>query len=213
MVTTDDEPRGVVIDLDFSVEVDRTWGVPDNAPSSAHRTGTTPFMAVDYLVTPTCGATSLYPQFHLPRYDIESFIWVFTWLIHKDYSNDDLTNPPDNNNARLHEQWDTQNYYAAWMAKLGFAAGGFLNGVQPRFASLKPLLAQFMDLIDGIHREQKAIELDDPRIQRSLLWDKHENKYSAWFTDVGKRMTFEAVTSLIVPHLDAASLAACKQFL
>lgn len=92
MVTLDAEaPRGILIDFDHAAFVDPITGDSTRKePITGNRTGTTPFMALDL-----CDPPSLpplvdggkprpfpnYPTFHLPRYDLESFIWVLLWFL------------------------------------------------------------------------------------------------------------------------------------
>lgn len=212
MVTTDRTPRGIVIDLDFAVIVDKTWGIPEKPPSSNHRTGTTPFMAIHLLVQPDCPAAKLYPKFHLPRYDIESFIWVLVWLVHKDYTNDPDSVPLPSNSKRIYELWDTQDFASAWTLKLGFASGRTLNQIQPRFSSLRPVLLQLLRLIERTHHDVMSMEHSDPMIQRSLAWDGGKNQFSTWFLEAGG-MTFENVTSIITSFLDPTHATYCQNLL
>lgn len=79
--------QGYPIDFDHSIYVkDRTsdTGEPKEKSSALHRTGTAPFMALDHLAPPKLKSTSLlkFPSWHLPRYDMESFIWVLCWTMH-----------------------------------------------------------------------------------------------------------------------------------
>lgn len=79
MVTREKVPRQLLIDLDHSVAVNPQTGKPVAlSPSTKDRTGTIPFMAVDL-----CHSRSKnnFPGYHLPRYDLESFVWVFVWVM------------------------------------------------------------------------------------------------------------------------------------
>lgn len=71
-------PRGYPIDLDLAIKVDDLGKPIEDTPSSKHRTGTAPFMALDLLRKPK----RRFPDWHLPRFDVESFIWVFCWTLH-----------------------------------------------------------------------------------------------------------------------------------
>jgi hypothetical protein len=68
IIVTDAEegnPRGMLIDLDFAKEL-------DSVPSGArHRTGTMEFMAIEVLEG----------RAHTYRHDLESFFYVFLWVI------------------------------------------------------------------------------------------------------------------------------------
>ncbi|KEP48718.1 kinase domain protein [Rhizoctonia solani 123E] len=61
-----------LIDADLGKSVNKL-----GTPSSNHRTGTLPFMAIDLLV----GA----PPPHLYRHDLESFFYVLVWICAEDY--------------------------------------------------------------------------------------------------------------------------------
>lgn len=74
--------QGYPIDFDHSIHVkDRNsnTGEPKRKSHALHRTGTAPFMALDHLSRPTATA---FPYWHLPRFDIEAFIWVLCWTLH-----------------------------------------------------------------------------------------------------------------------------------
>ena len=59
------DPRGMLIDLDLAKEL-------DSGPSgSRHRTGTMEFMAIEVLKD----------KVHIYRHDLESFFYVFLWII------------------------------------------------------------------------------------------------------------------------------------
>lgn len=108
MVTLDKFPRGVLIDFDHAAFVDQKSGAPlKQEPSSRNRTGTTPFMAMD-LCTPPVPLNNPsskperyanYPQFHLPRYDLESFIWVLLWFLIRQRSLPSQSLPGTNSQA------------------------------------------------------------------------------------------------------------------
>lgn len=81
-VSDEGQLQGYLIDLDHAVAVNKLTGKPlDDQNSSRHRSGTTPFMALDRLHLPNVSSKYL-PTWHLPRYDVESFIWVFCWTLH-----------------------------------------------------------------------------------------------------------------------------------
>ncbi|KAH7325241.1 hypothetical protein B0J17DRAFT_633180 [Rhizoctonia solani] len=61
-----------LIDADLGKKVDKL-----GAPSSNHRTGTLPFMAIDLLVE--------VPPAHLYRHDLESFFYVLVWICAEDH--------------------------------------------------------------------------------------------------------------------------------
>lgn len=70
---------GKLVDFDRARHVNPQSGRPISiTPSSDGRTGTIPFLASDL-----CGQKrhNHFPRWHLPRYDLESFIWVFVWIL------------------------------------------------------------------------------------------------------------------------------------
>lgn len=70
---------GKLVDFDMARHVDSKTGRPlSNTPSADGRTGTIPFMAADLCRRPP---HNHFPRWHLPRYDLESFIWVFVWIL------------------------------------------------------------------------------------------------------------------------------------
>lgn len=83
----DDEPRGILIDLDVATQL-------DSGRSNAREiTGTPPFMAIDVLKG----------RRHTYRHDLESFFYVFVWVLISN-GNDD---PPDS--SRL-QQWVGESF-------------------------------------------------------------------------------------------------------
>lgn len=65
--------QGVLIDFDFSV--DRNGPATCYDKTLTHRTGTLPFLALDIL-----RARAEEPPTHIPRFDLESFVYVFIWV-------------------------------------------------------------------------------------------------------------------------------------
>lgn len=105
MVAVDtDVPYGMVIDFDHAVEVDTVTGEPlVKELHSKNRTGTTPFLALDLCHPPKKNPNDKhgkpedyenFPHFHLPRYDLESFIWVLLWFLIRPRSAPESSNPP-----------------------------------------------------------------------------------------------------------------------
>ncbi|CAE6436339.1 unnamed protein product [Rhizoctonia solani] len=74
MVKKDNPAEGVLIDLDLGHTVPEDGKQP--GPTSLHRTGTLPFMALDLL-----HGQSEYPHYH--RHDLESFVYVLVWIVGK----------------------------------------------------------------------------------------------------------------------------------
>lgn len=94
--------QGYPIDFDHSVYVkDRNSnsGEPKEPSSALHRTGTAPFMALDHLSTPITTSPLVFPPWHLPRFDIESFIWVLCWTMHH------FKMPRNTNEPTAYREW------------------------------------------------------------------------------------------------------------
>jgi hypothetical protein len=70
----------VLNDLDLAVSVDV------KSKSSKHRTGTTPFMAIDLL--------DRHPTAHMYRHDLESLFYVLVWITSRFHDRKEITDPP-----------------------------------------------------------------------------------------------------------------------
>ncbi|KAF8274785.1 hypothetical protein EI94DRAFT_1713047, partial [Lactarius quietus] len=70
----------VLNDLDLAVNVDV------QRPSSKHRTGTKPFMAIDLLRGD--------PTAHMYRHDLESLFYVLVWITTRFHNGKEIANPP-----------------------------------------------------------------------------------------------------------------------
>ncbi len=79
-------------------------------------TGTVPFMAIDLLSEEALAGKIR----HLYRHDLESFIWVFLWVVHCCLNGQKLVKPP-------FEKWSTPDVEACGGAKLRFLFAGHLR--------------------------------------------------------------------------------------
>jgi hypothetical protein len=70
----------VLNDLDLAVSVDV------KSKSSKHRTGTTPFMAIDLL--------GRHPTIHMYRHDLESLFYVLVWITSRFHDGKEIADPP-----------------------------------------------------------------------------------------------------------------------
>ncbi|KAK7056471.1 hypothetical protein VNI00_003026 [Paramarasmius palmivorus] len=76
---------GVLNDFDLARFVNKS----DPSPSSQHRTGTKPFVAIDLLRDSVSR-----PIRHLVRHDLESFFYVFAWVICRFHQGAEIVSPP-----------------------------------------------------------------------------------------------------------------------
>jgi serine/threonine protein kinase len=76
---------GVLNDFDLARFVNK----PEPSPSSKHRTGTKPFVAIDLLRDDVTQ-----PIQHLVRHDLESFFYVFAWAICRFHLGYEIDDPP-----------------------------------------------------------------------------------------------------------------------
>ncbi|KAK7038691.1 hypothetical protein VNI00_010575 [Paramarasmius palmivorus] len=84
-VKSDSTIVGVLNDYDLARFVDEK----DPKPSSQHRTGTKPFVALDLL-----SGKSNEPTDHFVRHDLESFFYVFAWITCRFHRGVEILNPP-----------------------------------------------------------------------------------------------------------------------
>ncbi|TGJ85889.1 hypothetical protein E0Z10_g2888 [Xylaria hypoxylon] len=114
------KPQGILIDLDSAIEL------VEEAETKFDITGTRPFMAIGVLKS----------ERHTYRHDLESFLYVFLWIIITNHTE----NPPETSKLR---QWNSGDWDELAVRKLlDMDQGGFqtiLEEFAPEFSSLKPL--------------------------------------------------------------------------
>ncbi|KAF8694535.1 hypothetical protein RHS03_08174, partial [Rhizoctonia solani] len=136
--------EGVLIDLDLGHEI------PDDGkqcgPTSSHRTGTLPFMALDLLHD-----ESEYPHYH--RHDLESFVYVFLWIVGKYDDGVEV-------NRLLFRSWCEGTWDSIRTDKLSFLE------FDPKYSVFSPtpfydqapmreLIIQLMDVIRDAHAKHR----------------------------------------------------------
>lgn len=135
MIITDPEqdgdPKGMLIDLDLAKELDR-------GPSGArHRTGTMEFMAIEVLKG----------KAHTYRHDLESFFYVFLWVIISYRQGADRTLP---NTSQLRD-WYKGSYAQIANTKRGHmdkeAFKEIIAEFPTQFESLKILAEKLRDIL------------------------------------------------------------------
>lgn len=134
---TEGEPRGVVIDLDLGKEL-------DCGPSGArHRTGTMEFMAIEVLEGTA----------HTYRHDLESFFYVFLWVIIR-YGHEGTTSLPRTSRLR--------DWYQGTYSQIAAMKGGQMDRKRFRriveefpskFHCVKELAEELRRALFPIHEE------------------------------------------------------------
>lgn len=155
---------GYPIDLDHAIYVkdpeDPSGEPRDNSPSSKHRTGTAPFMSLDLLKPPRRREHPSFPTWHLPRYDVESFIWVFCWTLHH-------FKMGRKKNGTVYRKWKSAPQFdqafngedrAIVRAKKWQWASTLptMDEVDQSFNSLKPLMVSLVNLIVDAYIAQEG---------------------------------------------------------
>jgi serine/threonine protein kinase len=135
------DSRGVVIDLDLAKEL-------ESSPSGArHRTGTMEFMAIEVLEG----------KAHTYRHDLESFFYVFLWVIIR-YGGETGKNLPETSRLR---DWYKETYQQiatikeAHMGKKRFK--NITAEFPPQFEDIKPLAEELRHVLFPIRDESLFI--------------------------------------------------------
>lgn len=147
----------VLIDFDLAVLVDEE-GKP-LGPTSRHRTGTLPFMAVDVIKDMHLSQTmqDYKPIVHRVRHDFESLFWVCMWFgiktLDPNMPNRKKKEEEDRCNEYLME-WETGKYNAIHSAKLKvFTDVNSLDYIplSDYFRHLRPWFGAFLSCFESGH--------------------------------------------------------------
>ena len=175
-----DNVYAVLNDLDLSVDVDV------QSPSSKHRTGTKPFMAIDLL--------SAESAVHLYRHDLESLFYVLVWITSRFDEGVEIPNPP-------FQKWAEGRLQEVKNLKIAFLKEPFLSPTK-RFISLgrhiSSMRAMFNwerlwremkqevktrvledSMYDSGHGEPELSHFDDDTLGGSVTFDKFEKILNA----------------------------------
>lgn len=122
------KPNGILIDLDSAIELAEGSGMELGI------TGTRPFMAIGVLKS----------ECHTYRHDLESFLYVFLWIIITNHTE----NPPETSKLR---QWSNGDWNELVVCKsLDMDQDNFqdiLEEFTPEFHSLKPLAESLRQIL------------------------------------------------------------------
>ncbi len=144
----DDRIQGVLNDFDLATPV----GELDNGPTSKHRTGTWPYLAIE-LLDPS---TWLQPPRHLYRYDLESSLWVLLTL----------AVDPDQSDKHNILRWSGYDHARLYHAKSAFLcrAGIRTTPLHPQYEVLRERLTSLAYLFDDAHIA-RARSLSDTTVE------------------------------------------------
>lgn len=182
--------RGVVLDLDHAISVDEEGAPsPDYSVSAQDRTGTVPFKALDLHCPLERDAEDAYPNYHLPRYDLESFIWVFIWLLHE-------TNKSHPRGQTIMDQWNDFSPTSIRRNKESliqdYASHKSSSKIREHCLVLEPLMLQLLGLL------RVALENSDPKNQ---IAKAERQSWPAgptlWYHTLGGRFTVENLLDIL----------------
>jgi serine/threonine protein kinase len=131
-----DKVYGVLNDFDLSVRADIM------SPSSKHRTGTQPFMAID-LLTPN-------RTVHMYRHDLESMFYVLVWITSRFDNGEEIPNPPL-------QYWADHGGTALYEKKTTFILSELPFQQTAQFKSLRGWIFDMKSMIhDGLYARNQA---------------------------------------------------------
>lgn len=192
--TDGDRLQGYVIDLDLAIEVDDKVESIKKGPSTRYRTGTAPFIALDLLRRPEAVN---FPTWHLPRFDIESFIWVFTWVLHHYSAPVALSNGTVQRAWKAAPDFDSKfnidDGYQVKATKLLWANSRPSNLVEvdSSFDSLKPLMRTLLDQVIQTYKYE-----DD-------LIESNPNADEGEFVDLNGLLDVDNILQILEQHYNA----------
>ncbi|KAG2125388.1 hypothetical protein DEU56DRAFT_573329 [Suillus clintonianus] len=153
---------GVLNDYDLSLLA----SVP--GPHGNERTGTVPFMALD-LFTEEAQRGEVK---HLYRHDLESFMWILTWIFLR-YRNGDLLPPA----SRPLDIWATSDAWTCYEEKLNFQRyvqkyqPSDIDRSDPNFSDINlRMWALLMDCFLVLKTADHTRWMDDHRCAQEILW-------------------------------------------
>ncbi|TCD67944.1 hypothetical protein EIP91_011808 [Steccherinum ochraceum] len=172
---------GVLNDFDL---ISRVVSVELQEPTSKHRTGTKPFMAMELL--------SDNPPLHLYRHDLESLFYVMLWHTHRFAGGRQYENPEL-------DEWATKSTKDVHNLKHALVHGNQdLSDPLPQHAQLRELLSNYLlALQDGLH----ALASYNRRRNMTL----RANPAAAQTTNfneetLGGHFSFDAIDNLFLTH-------------
>ncbi|KAG7086790.1 hypothetical protein E1B28_002718 [Marasmius oreades] len=170
-----DRKFGVLNDFDLACTLDE-----DHQSSSKQRTGTKPFIARD-LLTPAKESDTL--QKHFVRYDLESMVYVFAWIICRYEDGREIRNPP-------FEGWCKGN-----LVDVGHQKSDWMHGsverqpITPQYESLRRILESLRTrLRRGYNAQDEYLAPDFPS---GLPPFKHET--------LGDHVTYSTILAALDP--------------
>jgi len=174
---TKEAPKGKLIDLDLAKELD---SIPSGA---SHRTGTMQFMAIEVLEG----------KGHTYRHDLESFLYVFTWMCIR-YGHDDGDDNPKAKKqirplaaASCLRDWYTGTYTQIARNKVGDMDKNQFENIIAQFAvvfeELKPLARDLRNVLFPIR--DGAIFIGTFR-NSDIMYDGMINAFSRAIGRLGK---------------------------
>ncbi|KAK7056473.1 hypothetical protein VNI00_003028 [Paramarasmius palmivorus] len=180
-ISDDNQVYGVLNDFDLARFVDKQ----DPKPSSKHRTGTKPFVAIDLL--DTAGDIIC----HHVRHDLESFFYVFVWIVTRFHEGEEIDNAP-------FMEWATGTWGEVSLKKNAFLKPKSKISVTETYAPLQELVDEWKkmwfeavnvkDQVDGkIASAEVLATYDEETLGGRITYEKIRdlfNKYPLDLEDV-----------------------------
>ncbi|KAG8741761.1 hypothetical protein FRC10_002428 [Ceratobasidium sp. 414] len=155
MVKREKQSEGVLIDLDLAHE-EKPAGANEQGPTSLHRTGTLPFMALDLLQ-----GQENHPHYH--RHDLESFVYVLTWIAGRYENGEEL-------DTNLFHEWCEGSWQSMTSKKEAFLSLALWTRFAPTrsFQCLAGFILKMRLCLHGAHMEVRKIAASQPHEQLCL---------------------------------------------
>ncbi|KAK7032420.1 hypothetical protein VNI00_013168 [Paramarasmius palmivorus] len=130
--STNEKVFGVLKDLDLACYIDK-----DDASVPQHRTGTKPFIAMHLMNQVRDEGT------HYTSYDLESFVYVFAWILGRYEDGRRVDDPP-------YTEWTKETWQTGGMFRRGWLFGSTRHTtVTSTYASLRGVLVALAALLRG----------------------------------------------------------------